>query len=50
MPRFSKRRYKRKPKARKRIDKVQNKRIRSLEQSIERKFQQSKAVQALVTS
>ncbi len=38
MPRFSRRRYKRKPKARKRIDKVQNKRLSRLEESIEKKF------------
>ncbi len=38
MPRFSRRRYKRKPKARKRIDKVQNKRLTRLEESIEKKF------------
>ncbi len=38
MPRFSKRRTKRKPKARKRIDKLQNKRITRLEESIEKKF------------
>lgn len=38
MPRFSRRRSKRKPKARKRIDKVQNKRLTRLEESIEKKF------------
>ncbi len=50
MPRFSKRRYKRKPRARKRIDKVQNKRISRLEESIEKKFAQDKPVQVMVSA
>ncbi len=50
MPRFSKRRYKRKPKARKRIDKLQNKRIKRLEEATERKFAQIKPVQVMVSS
>ncbi len=50
MPRFSKRRYKRKPRARKRIDKVQDKRLSRLEESIEKKFKQDKPTQVMVTS
>ncbi len=50
MPRFSKRRYKRKPRARKRIDKVQNKRLSRLEDSIEKKFKQAKPVQVMVSA
>lgn len=50
MPRFSKRRYKRKPKARKRIDKLQNKRLSRLEESIEKKFAQQTPTQVLVSS
>ncbi len=50
MPRFSKRRYTRKPRARKRIDKAQNKRLSRLEESIERKFVQDKPVQVMVSA
>jgi hypothetical protein len=50
MPRFSRKRFKRKPKARKRIDKVQNKRLTRLEQSIEKKFVSDDSRQALVSS
>jgi len=38
MPRFSRKRYKRKPKARRRVDKIQNRRISRLENAVERKF------------
>ncbi len=50
MPRFSRKRYKRKPKARKRIDKVQNKRLTRLEESIEKKFVANDSIQTLVSS
>ncbi len=50
MPRFSRRRHKRKPKARKRIDKVQNKRISRLEESIEKKFAIHPVRQVTLTS
>ncbi len=50
MPRFSRRRYKRKPKARKRIDKLQNKRLTRLEKANEKLFVVNDSVQSLVSS
>ncbi len=50
MPRFSRRRTKRKPKARKSIDKLQNKRLSRLEESIEKKFAQQKPTQVMVSA
>ncbi len=50
MPRFSRRRTKRKPKARKRIDKLQNKRLTRLEESIEKKFAIHPVRQVTLTS